>query len=142
MVLKDIVKWSEILPIKTSMLKKNMGLAYALNYGMKLCTNDWVFRMDIDDVCAKDRFTKQINIISLNSDIDILGGNIQCFESFPNFFPGRNVPTSYNSIRRFMKFRNPLNHPSVFFNRNKILNIGGYPDASCLLYTSPSPRDS
>ena len=35
------------------------------------------FGMDIDDVCAKDRF-KQIKIIKANSDIDILG-DILCF---------------------------------------------------------------
>lgn len=129
LVFIDIEKWSKILPMKIFRLNENMGLAYALNYGMQLCTNDWVFRMDIDDICAKDRFSKQINIISLNPDIDILGGNIQCFESFPNFFSSRKVPTSSKAIRRFLKYRNPLNHPSVFFNRNKILDIGGYPDA-------------
>ncbi len=125
----DIKKWGEVLPIKIFRLDANMGLAYALNYGMKLCTNDWVFRMDIDDVCAKGRFLKQINIINSNTEIDILGGNILCFESFPNFFSGRTVPSTFNKIRRFMKFRNPVNHPSVFFNRNRILDIGGYPNA-------------
>ena len=125
----DIKKWSEALPIKTFKLNKNMGLAYALNYGMKLCINDWVFRMDIDDVCAKDRFQKQIDFINSNPKIDILGGNILCFETYPNFFKGRSVPNSFDKIRKFMKFRNPLNHPSVFFNRKRILDIGGYPDA-------------
>ena len=57
--LLEIKKWNEILPIKTLKLNNNMGLAYALNYGMKFCNYDWVFRMDIDDVCAKDRFLKQ-----------------------------------------------------------------------------------
>jgi glycosyltransferase involved in cell wall biosynthesis len=128
-VLIDIQKWSGILPIKFYELQENMGLAYALNYGMRLCTNDWVFRMDIDDVCAKDRFSKQLKIINLNPDIDILGGNILCFETLSNLFPGRTVPTTVKAIRRFIKFRNPLNHPSVFFNRKKILEIGGYPDA-------------
>tara|TARA_B100001939_G_scaffold345323_1_gene361609 strand:+ start:538 stop:1323 length:786 start_codon:yes stop_codon:yes gene_type:complete len=124
----DIKKWSEVLPIKTFNLETNMGLAYALNYGIKLCTNDWVFRMDIDDVCANDRFLKQINIINSNPSIDILGGNILCFESFPNFFSGRIVPNTYKKILRFMKYRNPINHPTVFFDRNKILDIGGYPN--------------
>ena len=124
-----IKKWSEVLPIKTFKLDTNMGLAYALNYGMKLCTNDWVFRMDIDDVCANDRFLKQMNIINSNSSIDILGGNILCFETFPNFFSGRTVPNTYKKMLRFMKYRNPVNHPTVFFNRNRILEIGGYPNA-------------
>ena len=127
--LLEIKKWNEILPIKTLKLNKNMGLAYALNYGMKFCNYDWVFRMDIDDVCAKDRFLKQKKIIKTNTDIDILGGNILCFESYPNFFSGRTVPSSFNQIRKFMKFRNPVNHPSVFFNRKRILDIGGYPNA-------------
>lgn len=121
-------KWQNTLPIKYFKLQKNMGLAYVLNYGMKLCTKDWVFRMDIDDVCAKDRFRKQIEFIKCNPDIDILGGNILCFESYPKLFSGRSVPSSSIQIKKFMKFRNPVNHPSVFFNRIKILDIGGYPN--------------
>lgn len=124
-----IQSWTNFLPIKVHKLNKNMGLAYALNYGMKLCIHDWIFRMDIDDVCVKDRFLKQIKIISSNPDIDIHGGNIECFEFFPNFFSGRIVPTKFDAIKKYMKYRNPLNHPSVFFNKNKILNIGGYPQA-------------
>lgn len=125
----DINKWCVVLPIRFFMLDENMGLAYALNYGLKLCIHDWVFRMDIDDVCAKDRFLNQINIINSNTDIDILGGNILCFESFLVLFSGRTVPRTSNQIKRFMKFRNPVNHPSVFFNRRRILDIGGYPNA-------------
>ena len=41
-VLKNIKKWSKILPLKFYELRSNMGLANALNYGMKLCSNDWV----------------------------------------------------------------------------------------------------
>ena len=128
-ILIGIKEWSNVLPIKIFRLKKNMGLAHALNYGMKYCSNDWVFRMDIDDVCAEDRFLKQINIIKSNPEIDILGGNILCFQTFPVFFKGRTVPNSFDEIRKFMKFRNPLNHPTVFLNRKKILGIGGYPNA-------------
>ena len=39
------------------------------------------------------------------------------------------MPLKLNEIKRFIKYRNPLNHPSVFFNKNKILDIGGYPNA-------------
>lgn len=125
----EINKWCKKIPIRIFKLSTNMGLAYALNFGIKRCTNDWVFRMDIDDVCAEDRFKKQIEIINSNPDIDILGGNILCFKSYPNFFLSRTVPTSFNEILRFMKFRNPLNHSTVIFNRIKILQIGAYPKA-------------
>ena len=72
-------------------LNKNMGLAYALNYGLELCTHDWVFRMDVDDVCAKDRFSKQIEIISLNPDIDILEGIFYVLNHFLTFFRQRSA---------------------------------------------------
>lgn len=124
-----IRKWCVSISIKKFPLHKNMGLAYALNYGLKLCTNDWVFRMDIDDVCLEDRFAKQIQIINENPNIDILGGNIKCFETYPYFLPGRKVPMSMPQIHRYIKYRNPVNHPTVFFNKNKILELGGYPDA-------------
>ena len=83
----------------------------------------WILMM-----CANDRFLKQINIINSNSNIDILGGNILCFETFPNF---SQLELSLLHIKniRFMKYRNPVNPPTVFFNRNRIIGIGGYPNA-------------
>ena len=124
-----IETWIKYLPLKVFKLDKNMGLAYALNYGMKLCKYDWVFRIDIDDVCAKDRFAIQKKVVSSNNDLDILGGNIQCFKKFPQTTSARRVPSSFKSIRKYMKYRNPINHSSVFFNKKKILSIGGYPNA-------------
>lgn len=128
-LLESIKNWQQVLPLKIYSLKVNMGLAYVLNYGLGLCKSDWVFRMDMDDVCSKDRFQKQRDFIIANPEIDILGGNILCFETFPNFYSGRKVPRTPDEIKRFIKFRNPVNHPTVFFNRKKILNIGGYPSA-------------
>jgi glycosyltransferase involved in cell wall biosynthesis len=128
-LLESIKNWQQILPLKIYSLKVNMGLAYVLNYGLGLCKSDWVFRMDMDDVCSKDRFQKQRDFIIANPEIDILGGDILCFETFPNYYSGRKVPSTPDAIKRFMKFRNPVNHPTVFFNRKKILNIGGYPSA-------------
>jgi amylovoran biosynthesis glycosyltransferase AmsE len=128
-LLATLDHWKRVLPLSIFSLEMNMGLAYALNYGLKLCINDWVFRMDMDDVCSKDRFRKQRDYIVANPEIDILGGNILCFESFSNPYSCRKVPLSFSDIKRFLKFRNPLNHPTVFFNRTKILSINGYPNA-------------
>ena len=128
-ITRAINKWRQILPINTHQFKNNMGLAHALNHGLRLCSNDWVFRMDIDDVCADDRFARQAEIINTRKDIDILGGNILCFDTYPNLTAGRNIPIGKEEIRQFVKLRNPINHPTVVFNRRKILEIGGYPSA-------------
>lgn len=129
LLFKSLERWEQVLSLKIHKLKENMGLAYVLNYGLNLCESDWVFRMDIDDLCAKDRFQKQRDFILANSKIDILGGNILCFKTAPNYHSCRKVPTTPDEIKRFMKFRNAMNHPTVFFNRKKILNIEGYPSA-------------
>ena len=50
-------------------------------------------------------FLKQINIVNSDSNIDILGGNILCFETFP-IFSAKTVPITYKKILRFMKYRN------------------------------------
>lgn len=126
---KSIENWSNTLPIKSVVILNNRGLANALNHGLKFCSYDWVFRMDIDDSCAKDRFAKQWNYINQNSHVDIVGTNILAFEKFPELYKSRRVPTSFQEVKKFIKYRNPLNHPSVLFRKAKILEIGGYPDA-------------
>lgn len=128
-VRENIIRWCELKPIYVYWLPNNMGLAYALNFGLAHCTFDWVFRIDIDDVCADNRFAIQINKIISNPEIDILGGNILNFNIYPNFKPGRNVPCHCTKIKKYIVFRNPVNHSTVFFNRKKILELGGYPDA-------------
>lgn len=126
---KEIFSWVKILPLEIYWFKVNKGLANALNFGLKKCTHDWVFRMDIDDVCVKDRFIKQKTFIQSNLKIDVLGGNINTFKNYPNLLPGRRVPYSEVNIRRYLRFRNPLNHPTILFNKQRILSIGGYPNA-------------
>src|SRR6056300_1351791 len=41
----------------------NHGIANALNTGLKACQNKYIARMDVDDVCIKDRFEKQSNFL-------------------------------------------------------------------------------
>jgi hypothetical protein len=67
--------------------------------------------------------------INNNPDIDILGGDILTFEKFPNFKSGRKIPYVDKKFTQYMKLRNPINHSTVFFNRKKILELGGYPNA-------------
>ena len=128
-IFTKIEHWKQILPIKCFALPKNQGLAAALNYGLDLCACDWVFRIDIDDVCADDRFKIQTEFILNQPSLHIVGGNIECFTVYPQFFPGRKVPLTNKAIRRFSKYRNPLNHPTVAFKKDAILEIGGYPAA-------------
>ncbi len=113
--------------IKVINLNKNHGLGYALNEGLKHCTNDWVFRMDTDDICLPDHFEKQIQFIKNNPDISLLGSSTEEFdENMENSFGYRTNPTEHNAIVNYAKKRNPFNHMTVAFKKDAVLSVGGY----------------
>lgn len=115
--------------IKIIKLIQNQGLGVALRIGLEQCTNEYVARMDSDDICYNDRFEKQISFLKQNPDISVLGGVIQEFHSTPGDLKRfRSLPLSNFKIKRISKYRNPLNHPTVIFRKSHIQNVGSYQD--------------
>jgi len=112
--------------LKLILLKENKGLGVALNYGLKECTADYIFRMDSDDVCVNDRFLAQIEYINLHG-CDVLGGHIDEFNTVPGIvISKRCVPLDFESISKALLRRNSMNHVTVCFNRRKVIDIGSY----------------
>lgn len=107
----------------------NKGLGKALNIGLAKCKFDYVARMDTDDICKKDRFEKQIDFLSKNAEIAILGTYIAEFETnINNIYSYREVPTESNDIIKYAHKRNPFNHMTVIFKKKVIIEAGGYQD--------------
>lgn len=77
-------KWKNKLPLKIVGYEKNKGLAYALNYGLQYCTNDFIARMDSDDICMPDRFEKQMVYFEEHKEAVIVGTNILEFYEYEN----------------------------------------------------------
>ncbi|EMK5833536.1 glycosyltransferase, partial [Citrobacter sedlakii] len=83
--LENVVNhWMTYLPINIVKLKENVGLGQALNCGLAQCKHDIVARMDTDDICHSDRFMKQIDFLSNNKDVAILGSYIEEFDASPD----------------------------------------------------------
>ena len=121
-------------------LDKNMGLAGALNAGIKYCKNEVVARMDSDDIVLPDRMEKQLSIIE-NKNVDIVGGTIKEFkgnacsvkevEEHPELFGSiRQLPENQEDILRFAKKRSPFNHPTIMYKKSFVDKCGGYQDYS------------
>jgi glycosyltransferase involved in cell wall biosynthesis len=111
---------------KIIQLSRNCGLGMALNIGLINCTHEYVARMDSDDICASDRFEKQLHFM-IRGGYDLVGCNIEEFNSIPGDLCSiRNVPEFYSDILNFSRFRNPFNHPSVMFRKSKVLSVGNY----------------
>lgn len=108
-------------------LPVNLGLAAALNTGLKFVFTDWVIRADADDYNLPNRFELLCNAINANPSLDLIGSNILEVDEIGNPVSVRKVPESYDDISRYIVSRNPFNHMSVAFKKKSILDSGGYP---------------
>lgn len=126
---KCVENWQQKLgnTLKVLPLVENIGLGKALNEGLKHCSNEWVFRMDTDDICKVDRFEKQIQFIKENPDVVLFGGQILEFDQTPNDSTViKSVPTTHTDIKKFAQKRCPFNHMTVAYKRSVIQELGGY----------------
>lgn len=124
---KVINAFQENAPCQIVSLEKNQGLGVALGCGVIHCKNEYIARMDSDDIALPDRFEKQMVFMSSHPEIDICGGMIQEFSESPDRSIGlRVLPEEADAIYSFMKFRNPFNHMTVCFKKGVILKAGNY----------------
>ncbi|MDO6686276.1 MULTISPECIES: glycosyltransferase [unclassified Agarivorans] len=108
---------------------KNVGLAVGLNLLIKLLTNEkYIFRMDADDLCRKDRLSEQISFLDLNDTIDFVGGGIAEFNGCPsNVVAYRNYPENAKEISANLSKSSPFAHVTVCFRGGFFERFGLYP---------------
>lgn len=111
--------------LKLVRIEKNVGLGQALNYGLKHCSNEYVARMDTDDISVSYRIEKQLSYM-LENQLDICGSNVLEFNNYNDEKYIKEVPESHQKILQYAKTRSPFNHPSVIFKKSIILVAGGY----------------
>lgn len=115
--------------VKFVELKENKGLGLALREGVNACSNEWIARMDTDDVAKINRFEKQIKYLEKNPDISLLG---TCVEEFSNDIKNPEtktiLPIAHDEIIKFAKKRNPFRHMTVMFKKSAVLESGNYRD--------------
>lgn len=110
-------------------LEQNGGLGNALKIAVENATHELIARMDSDDVSVSTRFEEQLKCFEINSEIDIVGGDITEFIGEENNIVGkRSVPLSNESIREYMKTRCAMNHVSVMYKKKAVESAGGYQD--------------
>ncbi|MCK3658986.1 amylovoran biosynthesis protein AmsE [Pasteurellaceae bacterium Pebbles2] len=120
-------EFSDKLPLKLVPLPQNVGLGKALNEGIKAANNEWLFRMDTDDICYPKRFEKQVEFIEQNPDVVLFSTQISEFDTDPKqVLAIRRVPVSYEDIVKFNRIRSPFNHMTVAYKKSVLEEVGGY----------------
>lgn len=120
--------------LKLLRLPENAGLGNALSKGMALCKNEWIARMDSDDIAAKDRCLLQLEFLRQHPEVDVLSGCVAEFqgnsvteqEAVSQIVSYKTLPQTHEELRTYLIDRNPMNHPCVMFRKSKVLAAGGY----------------
>ncbi len=130
--INDVIIKHQSETLKVIRLEKNVGHGDARRIGLENCTYDLVALMDADDICIRDRFQKQVDSFTENSDISIVGGQISEFvDSIDNIVGQRIVPLEDKDIKEYMKKRCPMNQVTVMFRKKDVQSVGGYIDWYC-----------
>lgn len=125
-LLAVIESYRDRLNIKSVKIPENVGLGRALQIGLAHCSFDLIARCDSDDINCEDRFFKQLKKFKDDPALDVLSGWVEEFSINPRDLGViRKVPEE-NSVLKYAKRRNPVNHPCVMFKRNSVLDCGGY----------------
>lgn len=125
--IEDFSNWHPGL-MKIIRLNKNMGLGKALSVGLEHCSNEYVARMDTDDISMPSRCEKQLSLM-IQDGLDIVSSPVlEFYKSTGDSSVMRDVPESHEEILEYAKFRNPFNHPAIVFKKSCVKAAGGYQD--------------
>lgn len=109
--------------------QENLGLGRTLAIGVETCKNEYIARMDSDDVATKERCEKEIKILNENAQIDVVGSITAEFnKQIDDIICYRRVPEENSQIYQFAKKRNPCVHSSIMMRKSKVLSAGNYRD--------------
>ncbi|HWA06458.1 MAG TPA: glycosyltransferase [Ignavibacteria bacterium] len=89
------------------------GTSAALNYGIRLCSNEWIARIDSDDLNVSQRLEKQIKYLAENPEIDILSSWSVYFRDPAKILFFLSEPQDHKEIHKYLDLHNPLNQSAL-----------------------------
>jgi glycosyltransferase involved in cell wall biosynthesis len=95
----------------------NHGLVFTLNRVCGLARGEYIARMDADDICFPTRLEEQVEFMTRNPRIGILGTWAEAIDEAGTLCYYMKPPTTPETIRWSMVFTNPVVHSSVMMRR-------------------------
>ena len=114
-------------PEKIVLLKndRNRGLNYTLNHCLAHARGEFVARMDGDDLCAPDRFEKELRALESHPEMAVVSTNMEYFDEGGTW--GRSKVREFPEKADFMA-GTPFCHAPCMMRRQILTRIGGYTD--------------
>ncbi|WP_261805474.1 glycosyltransferase [Lapidilactobacillus luobeiensis] len=111
--------------------KTNMGLGPALRKGVEQARNEYIARMDSDDYSVPERCEKQLKLFQEDCKLGMVGSyEAEFINTKENIVAVHKVPEQDEEIRKFMRRRCAILHPTVVFKKNDVIRAGNYQEES------------
>ena len=103
----------------------NIGLGLSLAKGILACENEFVLRMDTDDIIPPERFAKEID--ALNQGYDVVSCWSLLFEGdINNVIAIKTRPEHHDEIVKLAHKRSPVCHPGCALRKTSVIKAGNY----------------
>lgn len=121
----EILERFSILDQRIKLIRniENLGLAASLNKCIHESKNEYIARMDADDISKKNRLQRQIDFMKENKDLAFCCTAFEIFDE--NGTWGKINHTEKLTAKSIFIF-NPIAHPSVMMRKSIIKQVGGY----------------
>ncbi len=112
--------------------QKHAGIAIALNAGLAAAQGEFIARMDADDLSLPERFARQLALIESDSRIGVVGCRVEMFPAnelthgMKFYLNWLNSLLSHEEIVTNLFVETPLAHPTMFFRKAALIDVGGY----------------
>ena len=112
-----------------------VGIAAALNTGIRLARAQYIARMDSDDISLPPRLQRQVEYLDLHPSCVVVGSDAEVIDREGRCIGRTQVPYTHDGIRRKLiaGYGGALVHPAVMMRKDAVVAVGGY-----RAYRSPS----
>ncbi len=106
--------------------KKNSGISYTRNKGIKKAKGEYIATIDADDWVYPERFEKQINFLKQNTKIGVLGSSFDVCDKNLNIQKTREYKHTDAELRKTIFKYSPFCHACTMFRKDGLEQAGGY----------------
>ena len=109
--------------------EKNLGVTRSLARAIGEARGVYLARMDADDLCAPDRFARQVAHLDTHPRVALVASRVRRIDAHGREIGTFDTPLDGDTLRRRLRLGNCIVHGSVMLRADAVRAVGGYDTA-------------
>jgi amylovoran biosynthesis glycosyltransferase AmsE len=105
---------------------KGIGLVDSLNTGLLVSKNEFIARIDADDIVYERRFEIQFDFLRANEAVSVVGTQIMYIDKLGRELGKSSYPVGQLENLKDFQAKCLMAHPSVMYRKSRVIDVGGY----------------